>query len=438
MPAQKCITIDGTQVLWKHYRKKQGTSDVVKFCFGRVLPEKQWKSHHIDHDVVNACSTNTALAAAVRSLAAEIMNVSIQPAKDTGCCECKGHETPKQPAAAPAAPAAPILPDISEPDAAPSLSTESAERRLARTLLALSRTVEPLVQLAFAGELGEADASRLKSGAVLDDLSTTDSDDGRLVAESLAEDRARSETVRQQLEVGDWPPAYSEAYCRRTLSLLRDVYMQRASYALLTAEWQTSLAHFLKARLGATRILEVCCGRNLLTTPMRKLGLEWVASDERLPPPFDRAADNSGPAAAALDAAMVDALRSSGLPAADYTMCSEATIEVGGALDVARRRLAAGDVDAVFYSWWPPDDMNHEDHSLAVACMEAGVPLVFVGEPRGGCTGSDKIWSGGFPIRRVSDMVDEAEVVDGVVEGGGWVDVAQWSGCSDVTWCIAA
>ena len=85
MPEQKSFTVEGTQVLWKHYRKKQGKEDVIKFCFGKALPEKQWATHHIPHATVNACTTSTALAAAVRSLAGEILGATIKPPKSTGC-----------------------------------------------------------------------------------------------------------------------------------------------------------------------------------------------------------------------------------------------------------------------------------------------------------------------------------------------------------------
>ena len=89
MPEQKCLTIDGTQVLWKHYRKKQGSEDVVKFCFGKVLPESQWQTHRISHAIVNACTTKAALASAVRQLAAEVLGATIKPSKvvDCGCCK---------------------------------------------------------------------------------------------------------------------------------------------------------------------------------------------------------------------------------------------------------------------------------------------------------------------------------------------------------------
>ena len=93
MPEQKCFTVEGTQVLWKHYRKKQGTDDVIKLCFGKALPEKQWATHHISHAAVNACSTSAALTAVVRSLAAEVLGATIKPPKDTGCCG-RRHEPP--------------------------------------------------------------------------------------------------------------------------------------------------------------------------------------------------------------------------------------------------------------------------------------------------------------------------------------------------------
>ena len=98
MPAQHCLTIDGTQVLWKHYRQKQGSEDILKFCFGKALPEKQWKTHRISHAVVNACSTNAALASAVRQVAAEILGVELRPSKVVEC-GCIGHPPAPQPPA---------------------------------------------------------------------------------------------------------------------------------------------------------------------------------------------------------------------------------------------------------------------------------------------------------------------------------------------------
>ena len=80
----------------------------------------------------------------------------------------------------------------------------------------------------------------------------------------------------------------------------------------------------------------------------------------------------------------------------------------------------------------------------ACECLEAGVPLIFVGEPQGGCTGSTMFWQGGLPIRRLADVVatteDPAEEEDEEVQTalGLWKfeDVVQWPGCHDSTWCV--
>ena len=89
MPEQKCLTIDGTQVYYKVFRKKQGKFDEVKLCIGQVKPEKQWSSHHLAHDIVNSCATNAELAQAVRVLAGEVMGVAVTPQAGLGCQHCK-------------------------------------------------------------------------------------------------------------------------------------------------------------------------------------------------------------------------------------------------------------------------------------------------------------------------------------------------------------
>ena len=119
MPEQKCFTVDGTQVLWKHYRKKQGTEDVIKLCFGKALPEKQWATHHISHAAVNACSTSAALTAAVRSLAAEVLGATIKPPKNTGCRGCQ-HVAAKPP---------PLPNSCRQPTAAPNEATVVLEHQ---------------------------------------------------------------------------------------------------------------------------------------------------------------------------------------------------------------------------------------------------------------------------------------------------------------------
>ena len=97
MPEQKCLTIDGTQVFYKIYRKKQGTFDVVKLCIGAAKPEKQWTSHHLAHDIVKSCKTTAQLAQAVRVLAGEAMGVAVTPKNLPGCQHCKQPEQQAQP-----------------------------------------------------------------------------------------------------------------------------------------------------------------------------------------------------------------------------------------------------------------------------------------------------------------------------------------------------
>ena len=92
MPEQKQLTIDGTQVLWKLYRKKAGAHDIVKLCIGKPRPERDWTSHKIGHDVVSACETSSALTAAVRLMAAEVMGLDAEMVKHKardGCDHCQ-------------------------------------------------------------------------------------------------------------------------------------------------------------------------------------------------------------------------------------------------------------------------------------------------------------------------------------------------------------
>ena len=108
MPEQKCLTIDGTQVFYKIYRKKQGTFDIVKLCIGPIKPEKQWTSHHLAHEIVNSCKTTAQLAQAVRVLAGEAMGVAVTPKSIPGCQHCKQPEQqPEQPQLPPTPPPPP-------------------------------------------------------------------------------------------------------------------------------------------------------------------------------------------------------------------------------------------------------------------------------------------------------------------------------------------
>ena len=83
--------------------------------------------------------------------------------------------------------------------------------------------------------------------------------------------------------------------------------------------------------------------------------------------------------------------------------------------------------DALFWSWWPRGDDG--DATLVRECMRRGLPVVFVGEPRGGITGSDAIWEARPPPRRLSGWAGAP------LEG---VDVPRWPGMRDCTWVVQA
>lgn len=127
MPEQKCLTIDGTQVYYKIYRKKQGTFDIVKLCIGACKPEKQWSSHHLAHDIVNSCATTQQLAQAVRVLAGDVMGVAVTPKSGLGCQHCK-QPAPQQPSSSANDAAPPASVPVPTPgDASASTGTDPPE-----------------------------------------------------------------------------------------------------------------------------------------------------------------------------------------------------------------------------------------------------------------------------------------------------------------------
>lgn len=124
------------------------------------------------------------------------------------------------------------------------------------------------------------------------------------------------------------------------------------------------------------------------------------------------------------------------------------------ALDAVRKL----EPSAVFWSWWsegatpmaaaaatraPPalcaevpaqrvsesesaaTSMAHgEDRLVAEDCIERGLPILFVGEGRGGVTGSISFWTGPWRPALLSEVVE------------GFQDVPNWEGQFDRTWCL--
>ena len=133
---------------------------------------------------------------------------------------------------------------------------------------------------------------------------------------------------------------------------------------------------------------------------------------------------------------------------AELSTAFEATIEPGQALPIDE------------------ESSTPEDVQVVCACARAGIPIIFVGEPRGGLTGSCELWDGPWSIQPAAELWTQ-RIVDGAssqvgkggdaggaavspvtgalqpvrsASGGGggvaFADVVQWPGFSDRTWVI--
>ena len=65
-----------------------------------------------------------------------------------------------------------------------------------------------------------------------------------------------------------------------------------------------------------------------------------------------------------------------------------------------------------------------EDRLVAEHCVERGLPIIFVGEGRGGVTGSTSFWAGPWRPALLSEVIE------------GFQDVPNWDGQFDRTWCL--
>jgi hypothetical protein len=186
---------------------------------------------------------------------------------------------------------------------------------------------------------------------------------------------------------------------------MRGIYTSNVSWAVFTSEWIEAMTQVLGHLSQGTRVLEVCAGNGILTGPMTKRGFEWIATDIE---PWGTA---------------------------DYKPIKS------GALDAVK----AYKPDVVFWSWWPyimpegrygdegePIDKPqplHEDHHLVKHCWENSIPIVFVGESSGGCTGSESLWGGPWSIQSLSYS-------DPLSLPGEFPDVPNWDGIHDSTFVI--
>ena len=205
------------------------------------------------------------------------------------------------------------------------------------------------------------------------------------------------------------------------LPLVRHVFTASASWALFHADWMDCCAALVR-QFGCSKVLEVCAGGGLLLEPMRRRGLEWRACDAKPP----RNAHAEVAACSALEAVRAQPPDSSHEP----SVC--------------------------FWSWWSTikgssDHAGGEAHQSAPedvlvvqACLARGQPVIFVGEPRGGLTGSCELWDAtSWTIRAAADVWRELVPSGGDTASAGapttafpFADVVQWAGFSDRTWVI--
>ena len=192
-------------------------------------------------------------------------------------------------------------------------------------------------------------------------------------------------------------------------TLSRALYQRAVSWALFSEEWSDALAAYLHSR-GLTRVLEVAGGAGTLATPMRLRGLSWRCTDAHPSQVAEAIAPEAYDAQAALD-------------------------RFGSAVDV------------VFWASWPRADVG--DASLAEECVRRRLPTIFVGEPKGGCTGSDRLWE--LPTLYCRPLsgggaCSPAGSTHGSTGSGGHMsdaplaswDVPRWPGLRDRTWIIEA
>ena len=105
------------------------------------------------------------------------------------------------------------------------------------------------------------------------------------------------------------------------------------------------------------------------------------------------------------------AVTATGLPSGD---------EPPEACDAPEALARHGDaVDVIFWSWWPRGDAG--DAALAADCAARGLPVVFVGEPAGGITGSAELWERSPDTRPLAGLT-----------------VPNWPGTRDCTWVVDA
>ena len=163
-------------------------------------------------------------------------------------------------------------------------------------------------------------------------------------------------------------------------SVVREHVARRLCWFIPHQRWVDQIVEIV----GNGKVLELCAGTGFVASLFLDRGVSWIATDIE-------------PATQART--QIDKL--SGREAVDKYLDS---------------------VDFLFWSWWPYEGDEDDLYALKKA-MEAGVPLLIVGEHFGGCTGSGAFW------------VEAAKhnITYPVSMGN---DVLQWPGINDFTQMI--
>jgi len=247
----------------------------------------------------------------------------------------------------------------------------------------LQALCEPMLEAARSGELSLSAANHLLSGTIVRE--------------------AELEEVR------------ALASKKKLPSILRFLFTSKVSWAVFTIEWIDGLAAFLTSLgLHGKRVLEVCAGENTLSAPMRARGFDWVATDVTL-----RETAVSQP----LELAAFDAVKKLEPSAVFWSWWSEGAAPLAAAATAASSDPTAG-ASSTPSAAEPPSPPHGEDRLVTEHCLERGLPLIFVGEGRGGVTGSASFWAGPWRPELVSDLLP------------GFADVPCWDGAYDRTWCL--
>lgn len=221
-----------------------------------------------------------------------------------------------------------------------------------------------------------------------------------IIAKAIRGELSRDEFASYMGKSPTKPP-FSEASIDQVLTFAqnsidrsasdRRLFNLKCSWAIYTKEWIEDIAEIVKGKF----VLEVGAGRGILGPIMRGRGIDWHCTDAK--PPI-------------------------GLSNAEHMEAINA--------------VKFYDPDLVFASWIP---FHGTRFDYDIACMK--IPMILVGEGRGGCNGSGEFWDDVY-----GDDDDNAQVIHALPRPYKVIpiierypkfrDVPQWDNIHDETWLV--